>query len=140
MTEKSKKLKWEQVIDCFDLKATNTQEINVKKLKEFLQNVKRNYPDYKKPFSKKASGLFERWFREPERPLHGSAYGLLSNWFLTSSPASKTTRAKHALDLWRALFCAMPERRLTSSKRNDKILKEEFNFWWPKQQKCQEVC
>ncbi len=135
---KHKKLKWDKVSSCFDLKLKNYKDVDTKKLRKLLENAERNYPDYRKPFSKKASELFERWFNETEQPLPGAAYALLSNWFLTGSSASKKTRAQHTLNLWNALFCKIPERRLTNPKRNYKILKEEFDLWWPIQLKCQE--
>ena len=138
MTKKSKKLKWERVGDSYNLRVLNKNYVNPNKLRKMLESVERIYPDYNKTFSKKASVLFERWFNELEQPLDGAAYALLSNWFLTESPAGKKTRAQHALELWNVIFSAVPIRRLTSPDSNDKIQEEEFKLWWPKQQKCQE--
>lgn len=128
---KHKKLKWDQVSGCFDLKLKNNKDVDTEKLRKLLENVERNYPDYRKPFSKRASKLFEMWLSNPKHPLPGAAYALLSNWFLTASSAGKKMRAQHALSLWKALFNSIPTRRLTSPNRNYKILKEEFDLWWP---------
>lgn len=132
-----KKLKWERVDDSFDLSVLNPKDVDTRQFRKLLQNVERDYPDYKKPFSSYASQMFHQWLDNPNQSLPGPSYALLSNWFLTASPASKKKRAQHALGLWKALFGTIPTRRLTSPKRNDKILKEEFDLWWEKQVKCQ---
>ena len=140
MMKESKKPKWERVGDSFDLLLTNPRNINIRKVRKLLEKVELPNPEYDKPFNKDASRLFHQWFNDPKQPLKEAPYVLLSNWFLTNCSASKSSRADHARELWDTLFCSRPDRRLTSPKKDHKILKEEFDLWWPKQQKCQKDC
>ena len=137
------KLKWQRVDGTFDLKVTNTEEINIDYLKSLLENVEMDRPDCRTPFSKKASRYLQQWLYGADHPLRAEAYCLLSNWFLTDSPGYKSSvRALYAGHLWDALFCARPKERLTSSERgqNHKILPAEFQRWWSEQQRCQDDC
>lgn len=135
---KHKKLRWERVDGTFNLKVINVDEINVGNLKNLLQKVETDYPDYQKPFSKDASKYFCQWFAQPGQPLKEAAYCLLSNWFLTECSASKSTRAFHAGNLWDALFCEKPKDRLTDWRISDrKVIHQRFYSWWKKHLKSQ---
>lgn len=138
---KHRKLQWEQVSGTFDLKAINVSEINRTNLRNLLKKVKADYSDYKKPFSKDASKYLREWLDQPGQVLKEAAYCLLSNWFLTECSASKSTRAFHAGNLWDALFCIRPDRRLTDWRISGrKVIPYKFRQWWKKQQKCQKDC
>jgi hypothetical protein len=129
-------LRWERVGDTFDLKVVNTANVNVGELSQLLEDVARDRPDFRKPFSRDATEYFREWLRDPEKnPLCQGAYCLLSNWFLTSSPARKSTRAGCARALWKALFRIVPKRRLTDPKNNRKALPDEFRRWWRKERR-----
>jgi len=138
---KCKKLKWEQITNCFNLKLKNYKDVDIKKIRKMLEDVERPNPEYNKPFNKYASRLFHRWFDDPSQPLPEAAYTLLSNWFLTACSASKSSRAYHARRLWDALFFAEPDHRLTNWHISGrKVIPSKFLLWWKKQTKCQEDC
>ena len=138
MTPHIRKLKWERVDNSFDLKVTNPNEVDVNKLKILLTTVK-DTKSWGRYFNKHASQEFHRWLDDLDTPLKEQAYARLSNWFLCDMQfIRETDLAKAALELWKAMFCTIPERRLTDPKRDDKILRGEFDLWWPKQQECQQ--
>lgn len=135
---KQKPLQWEQVSGTFNLKLINPSKTNSANLRKLLKKVEADYSDYKKAFSKDASKYLTKWINQPTQALKEAAYCLLSNWFLTECSASKSTRAFHAGNLWDALFCERPKRRLTNWKvSNRKVKPEEFRKWWKKQSKNQ---
>ena len=110
-------------------------------LQNLLEKVEAYYPDFEMSFSEDASNYFQQWFTHPNEPLKEAAYCLLSNWFLTGSPASKSTRASHAGNLWDALFCKKPKKRLTDwTISGRKVVPKRFTEWWTEQQKCQNDC
>jgi len=138
---KHKKLKWKRVNDSFDLQLVNFKDIDVEELRKLLQSVERDNPEYDKNFSKDASKYFRQWFAKPAQSLKEAAYCLLSNWFLTENSASRSTRALYAGNLWDALFCVRPKKRLTDWRISGrKVVSQGFYKWWNKQQKCQEDC
>jgi hypothetical protein len=138
MNRESSKLIWKRIDGTFDLKVNNVDKINVSKLKKLLEKVEAS-SDYNKPFSKDASKYFQQWFTHPNEPLKEAAYCLLSNWFLTECPASKSIRAFHAINFWDALFCKKPKERLTDwTISGSKVVPERFAKWWIEQQGCQE--
>jgi len=129
---------WERVGDSYNLKAIDVDSIDVTYLETLLQNVEKDNPEFKLRFSTDASDYFRRWFSNPKRSLKEGAYCLLSNWFLTSSPAGKSSRARHARKLWDALFCHVPEQRLTDWQvSNRKVIPQVFEKWWSAQLKAQ---
>ncbi len=146
MTKKDKKLKWERIDDSFDLKLVNTDAVHndlKRKLKELHKKVETSSANWRKDmhFNKKASDAFEKWFSDPSMPLPGYAYALLSNWFKTGLKfIVESPRGISALELWKSMFCAVPDNRLTDPKKDYKILLAKFNLWWPKQQDCQDDC
>ena len=124
---KHKKLKWDKVSSCFDLKLKNYKDVDIKKLRKMLEDVERPNSEYNIPFNKYASRLFHRWFDDPSQPLKEAAYCLLSNWFLTECSASQSTRAFHAGNLWYALFCERPKDRLTDWRISGrKVIHQRF--------------
>lgn len=142
---KHKKLKWEQVDDSFDLKATNVGKEDIERFRKLLTTVEVSSANWRKNmrFNQRASKALREWFREPNLPLPGYAYALLSNWFTTSLKwVRESPRGQAALELWEVMFCAVPkpEGRLTKPRSNDKILSNKFKLWWMKQQKCQKDC
>ncbi|KPL25349.1 MAG: hypothetical protein AMJ75_01345 [Phycisphaerae bacterium SM1_79] len=143
MAKNQKKLKWEQLDGCFDLRLLNPETIGTnvhKAIKERLKIVK-DTKSWGRHFSKEASTEFDRWLKRLNTPLKAQAYARLSNWFLCDMPfIRKTDLAVASQNLWNALFCSKPEQRLTSPKRDHKILHEKFVLWWTKQQKCQDDC
>ena len=135
---KQKPLQWEQVSGTFNLELINPSKTNSANLRKLLKKVEADYSDYKKVFSKDASKYLTKWINQPTQALKEAGYCLLSNWFLTECSASKSTRAFHAGNLWDALFCERPKRRLTNWKvSNRKVKPEEFRKWWKKQSKNQ---
>ncbi len=136
-------MKWERVDYSFDLKLMNPDAVHndeIKKLNNEFKIVKET-ESWGRYFCTKAVEEFDRWLENMHTPLKEQAYARLSNWFLCDKEfIRKTDLAKAALQFWYALFCSKPDRRLTSPKKDHKILKEEFDLWWPKQQKCQYDC
>ncbi|MFC1738661.1 hypothetical protein ACFL1G_06400 [Planctomycetota bacterium] len=141
---KHKKLKWKRVQkDRFDLQLLNPKEANVRQLRKLLRNVEISSANWRKNmnFNQRATKAFREWFLKPNLPLPGYSYALLSNWFKTSLKfIRESPRGQAALEFWKVMFCAVPERRLTEPKRNDKIKDNEFSLWWDKQQKYQKDC
>lgn len=141
---KHKKLKWERAQkDRFDLQFVNPKDANVRQLRKLLRNVEISSANWRKNmnFNQRATKAFREWFFKPNFPLPGYAYALLSNWFKTSLKfIRESPRGQAALEFWKVMFCAVPERRLTYSKRDDKIIPQEFLLWWKKQEKCQKDC
>ena len=140
---KRKKMRWEVVNDRFYLQLLNHKDVDVRQLRNLLRNVVTSSANWRKNinFNQRAAKAFREWFLDPSLPLPGYAYALLSNWFKTSLEfVRESPRGKAALDFWKVMFCAVPERRLTNPKRNDKILRHEFRLWWTKQSKCQGDC
>ena len=135
---RSKKLKWNRLGNGFNLVCLNPDQLDQKAARKLLRKIKIIYDDYKKPFSKDASKYLQEWFDQPSQVLKEAAYCLLSNWFLVECSASKSTRAFHAGNLWDALFCIRPDRRLSDWKISGrKVIPYEFERWWKKQQQCQ---
>jgi hypothetical protein len=137
------KLKWQHIGPNFDLALKNPESVNITSLHKLLKNVEESSANWRKDmhFNTRASEAFIDWLGAPSMPLPGYAYALLSNWFLTGLKfVRESPRGNAALEMWNNLFCAIPERRLTDPKRNDKIILHEFDLWWPKQQECQEDC
>ncbi len=138
---KSKKLKWNRFGNGFDLICLNSDQLDQKAARILLRKIKVIYDDFKKPFDEDASKLWQEWIENPRQPLQETAYCILSNWFLTESPASISIRAGLALILWHKLFCAIPDSRLTNWEISSrKVIPYKFRQWWKKQQKCQKDC
>ncbi len=137
-----KKLKWERLDNSFDLICLNPNQLNKQEARKLLQKIEVIYDDFKKPFDQDASILFQKWLKNDAEPLPEAFYCLLSNWFLGEGPANISIRAGLALILWRKLFCAIPDSRLTNWEVNDRkvFYKDVFEKWWENQQKCQEDC
>ncbi len=136
------KLKWECVGNGYDLRVKNPETVDIAHLRKLLAEVEVSSANWRKNmcFNQRASKAFREWFRVPSGSLHAYAYCLLSNWFLTSLDfVRESPRGKAALKLWKAMFCDVPEKRLTDPKRNDVILPEVFNLWW-ENSKSQEYC
>lgn len=145
MAKRSAKLKWKRVKHGFDLQVLNPKDINVNELRKLLLNVETSSANWRKDmhFDQRASKVFREWFSCPSMPLPTYAYAKLSNWFLTHLEwVRESPRGRAALELWKVLFCAVPnlENRLTDTKKNYKILQGEFDLWWTKQQTCQKDC
>ena len=139
---KNKKLKWQRVNDSFDLVVKNPQAVDVGYFSELLKVVEASSANWRKNirFNQRAAKAFCQWFCNPKASLPGYAYALLSNWFLTSLKfVRESPRSEAALEFWKALFCAVPEKRLTCPKSNYRIRLGEFALWWEKQAKCQEA-
>ncbi len=136
---RSKKLKWNRLGNGFDLVCLNPDQLDQKATRKLLRKIEVIYSDFKKPFDKDASKLWQEWIENPKQQLQETAYCILSNWFLTESPAASISiRAGLSLILWRKLFCAIPGRRITDWKISDKkVIPCEFERWWRKQQQCQ---
>lgn len=136
---RSKKLKWDRLGNGFDLICLNPDQLDQEAAKILLRKIKVIYDDFKKPFNKDASKLWQEWIENPRQPLQETTYCVLSNWFLTEScAASRSIRAGLALILWRKLFCAIPDGRLTKWEQSgSKVVPCKFERWWNKQQKCQ---
>lgn len=141
---KHKKLKWKRVQkDRFNLQLLNPKDANIRQLRKLLRNVEISSANWRKNmnFNQIATKAFREWFLKPNLPLPGYAYALLSNWFKTSLKfIRESPRGQAALEFWKVMFCAVPERRLTKPKKNDKILLQRFELWWIEQQKCQKDC
>jgi len=141
MTRNLKKLKWERLGSSFDLTCLNSDQLDKKVAKKLLQKIEVIYDDFKKPFDKNASILFQQWLKNTTGPLPEAFYCLLSNWFLAKNAASISIRAGLALILWRKLFCAIPDSKLTNWRISErKVIPEKFNQWWQNQVECQEDC
>jgi len=122
----------------FDLQLKNPEALDTEHIRTLLQAVET--ADGKNPggFNDDAAKEFRGWLDTRDRPLLEQAYALLSNWFLTDRECCRDSERGHAaMQMWDALFCARPEKRLTDPRRNYKILPEEFALWWPRQQACQ---
>jgi hypothetical protein len=140
MTRNLKKLKWERVDDSFDLRIVNPEVLNPHFLKVLFRGVEHT-KSWGRYFSSEAKNEFKRWLDNVDTPLKEQAYARLSNWFLCDMKfIRETDLAKAASQFWDSLFCSKPDRRLTSPKKDHKILKEEFDLWWPKQLRCQDDC
>ena len=141
---KQKKLKWERSQkDNFDLQLLNLEDADIRQLRKLLRNVEISSANWRKNinFNQRSSKAFREWFLKPNSPLPGYAYALLSNWFKTSlNFIRESPRGQAALEFWKVMFCAVPERRLTYSKKGYKITSQEFLLWWKKQEKCQKDC
>ena len=136
-----KKLKWERLGNSFDLICLNPDDLDRKTARILLPKINVIYKDFKKPFDKCASKLWQEWIENPSQPLQEKAYCVLSNWFLGEGPAKTAIRAGLALILWHKLFCAIPDSRLTDWKISDsKVIPCRFERWWIKQQQCQKDC
>lgn len=127
----SKRLQWKRPArrkDCFDLILMNPGVLDVARCRQLLEVVQSH-------FDTDASREFQRWLGNLDTPLGEQAYARLSNWFLTDEEHSPLAEA--ARELWRDLFCAIPDRRLTDPNRDYKILRERLRLWWSKQWDCQ---
>lgn len=137
----SNRPQWEkasELPDCFELQLTNPNAINVKNFQNLFKIVEEADGIWPRHFNSVASTEFKRWFSNLNTPLQEQAYARLSNWFLTDKEICRNAPlGQAAKEFWKAMFCAVPERRLTDPKRDEKILSDEFKLWWPKQQKCQ---
>lgn len=131
---------WEKIPGSYDLKVKNPQAVDVVNFSKLLKDVEDSSANWRKNirFNQRAAKAFCQWFCNPKASLPGYAYALLSNWFLTSLKfVRKSPRGVAALKFWKAMFCAVPEKRLTCPKRNYKIRSGEFALWWEKQKDCQ---
>jgi hypothetical protein len=123
---------------CFDLELTNPEALDANHVGQLLKAVQTEDGVNPPHFNTDAGGEFERWLANLHTPLREQAYARLSNWFLTEKADCRgSPLAQTALELWRALFCAEPGKRLTHPKKDHKILPEEFDLWWSKQLDCQ---
>jgi hypothetical protein len=124
--------------DCFDLQLENPELLDAEYVRALLQAVEKADGVNRQNFDGNAAREFRRWLGAPHTPLLERAYALLSNWFLTDRGCCRDSACGYAAgQMWDALFCARPERRLTDPKKNYKILPEEFALWWERQQACQ---
>lgn len=140
MIKRCEKIKWGRVGTSFDLVPANPESIDKGYFRRLLSEVETASANWRKDihFNQRAYKAFEKWIVNPSRPLHGCAYALLSNWFLTSLKfVRESPRGQAALRFWEFLFCAIPQERITDPERNDKILQEKFRSWWNRQQECQ---
>ena len=143
MAEINQKLKWGLMGQGFNLKLIypRPDSVDLVTFAKLLTAVEDSSANWREDmhFNTRASDAFKEWFGDPSEPLPEYAYALLSNWFLTRLKFIRESPRGHAaLAMWNALFCAVPEGRLTDPKRNDKVLPEVFGLWWDKQLKCQE--
>lgn len=139
----SEGLQWEgasKFPDRFDLRLKNPENLDVDSFRQLFEAVEKADGVWPRHFNTDAGKEFRRWLSDLNTPLQEQAYARLSNWFKTdkeycrNSPLGQTAK-----EFWKAMFCAVPERRLTHPKRNYKILSDEFELWWDKQLKCQET-
>lgn len=120
--------------DRFDLELMNPEAIHLAGYRELLNTVLAADGGNPSHFNKDASREFQRWLDAPNTPLREQAYARLSNWFLTDKEDNRSSSlAGAASNLWDALFCIKPVKRLTNPKANHKILPERFDLWWSKQ-------
>jgi len=138
--EKRLKARNRFVNDTYNLRLTNTENINYQNLEDRFEKVIESNCQGKK-ISKTFVILFQTWLKTPELSLREEAYVLLSNWFLTEKHGVKgSPLAINTELLWEQLFCYKPTQRLSSSKPGEhhKVLPQRFGLWWPYQLKCQE--
>lgn len=137
----SRRLRWERAAhreDCFDLTLMNPGVLDVTHCTQLLADVRTKDGVHPPRFNRHQGRELQKWLDNLNTPLREQAYAALSNWFLTDTEHCKSSPlADAARELWNALFCAMPDRRLTDPKRDYKILPERFYLWWPKQRDCQ---
>ena len=124
---------------CFDLEVINHDKLDMMKLRRLFDRVLRASSNLNIKFNRSASQMFKDWLDGPDGPLPSEAYALLSNWFLTERKVAKESPlADAALDFWKALFLAVPKKRLTDSKKDHEVLPLRFEFWWDEQQSRQD--
>jgi len=143
MTQHPKKLKWERVNNSFDLRVKNFGKIDKDKLIKLFEDVESSKCFHQHISAKRFLIPFKKWLEDTKRPLQGETYAVLSNWFKTrKARVPESQLGENAKKLWEALFCAVPQDRLTSPEpgENHKILPEEFALWWPRQLRCQQDC
>lgn len=137
-----KKLIWKRLGNSYGLICLNPDRLDKKAAKTLLRKIEVIYDDFKKPLDQRVPLLFQQWLKNTAEPLPEAFYCLLSNWFLGDGPANISIRAGLALLLWRRLFCAIPEQRLTKWRKSDAkvFYKDVFDRWWKKQQDCKDDC
>jgi len=142
ITKRCDKIKWGRVDTSFDVVATNPESIDKGYFRRLLSEVETASANWRKDmhFNQRAYKAFEDWIVDPSRSLPEYAYAVLSNWFPTSLKfVRESPRGQAALRFCKVMFCAIPEKRLTDPKRDDKIKPEKFRMWWKKQQQCQGI-
>lgn len=133
MTSRCEKPKWSRVGNDFDLKLMTSTEVNFGELLELLEKV-RGAKGIGKSLSQKAVDEFKVFFNNPEHILGGKGYSLLSNWFMTSREAARTSDlGREARNFWHALFFVEPRERITDWEKGYRIIKHRWEEWWEEQ-------
>ncbi len=124
--------------DEYALVLANREAVDLAELKKRFDKVKQAKGGRRDELSGRAARAFDGWLSDLSRPLPSHVYALLSNWFLTDATVDRESGLGFACaEFWDALFAVRPAKRLTSIKRNDKILDLQFKVWWDHQEKSQ---
>jgi len=139
-----RKLKWKRTPsedDEFALALVDPTQADVDGLRRRLEDVCDSTGVGDRRLRAEARDALHTWVEDISQLLPSRAFARLSNWFLTGkSGEPESNLGLAARIMWRHLFCAEPEERLTEvNPDNSVIIPERFAAWWRKQQRCQDA-